>query len=343
MPHVRFVPSWLIWIALLLVAASGRAEERGESAAFEALRAGDMRLATTGFRLSTANAALCDRLEPGIGIQVHTLDQYAPALRPAVIAHFGFAGPVAVAGVVEGSPAERAGVRADDSIVAIAGIRFAPQGDGPPSTDRLVTLWRQLAQLPPDRPVQIELLRRGRPLTLTIRPVAACRTRYELAIDPALDARANGEMVRISSGYDERFGAELVPVAVAHELAHNILHHRDRLKAAGAAFGMLSGFGRNADLFLQTEIEADALSVHLLARAGYPRDLASRFWQHPAAQTMSGTFRARTHPHRRERLKIMLAQEAKIAAAGANLPPAPFVAGRDAPLTGEWRPLIPAS
>lgn len=315
------------------------AQSAGDAALFEGFRAADMRLATAGFRLSTANAALCDRQEPGHGIQIHTLDQYAPRLRPAVAAHFGFAGAVAVEGVVAGSPAEQAGVRPDDTILRFGTVAVAPQGDGPPATDRLVAFWTAMSALPPAAPIRVELLRKGAPLTLTIRPVPACRTRYELAITAALEASANGEMVRISSGYYDRFDADLVPVVIAHELAHNILRHRERLKAVGAEFGVLSGFGRNADYFRQAELQADILAVHLLARAGYPADLASRFRQHPVAKARSGAFQLRSHPHWKDRLKVALAGEARIAAQG---PGAPFAAERDSPLTGDWRPLVPA-
>lgn len=338
MRHVFRPIRHFLTLLLILLAAPVAAREASEAALFEGFRAADMRLATTGFRLSTANAALCDRLEPGHGMQIHTLDQYAPQLRPAVAAHFGFAGALAVEGVVAGSPADRAGVRADDTILAFGEIVVAPQVDGQASTDRLVAFWSALTARPPAAPIRVDLLRQGKKLSLTIQPVPACRTRYELAITAALEASANGDMVRLSSGYYDRFDAELVPVVIAHELAHNILRHRERLKAVGAEFGLLSGFGRNADLFRQTELQADTLAVHLLARAGYPADLASRFRQHPIAKARSGAFQARSHPHWKDRLRVASVEEARIAAHG---PGAPFVAERDSPLTGDWRPLVP--
>ena len=328
-------------LLIMVFAACGApvyAQVAADPALFEGFRAADMRLATAGYRLSTANAPLCDRLEPGHGIQVHTLDQYAPALRPAVAAHFRFAGALAVEGVVSASPAERAGVRPDDTIVRFGDIAVAPQTDGPPSSDRLVAFWGAVAALPPTAPIRVGLLRGGMPLTVTIQPVPACRTRYELAITSALEASANGEIVRFSSGYYDVFDADLVAVAIAHELAHNILRHRERLKAVGAEFGLLSGFGRNMGFFRQAELQADTLAVHLLARAGYPADLASRFRQHPVAKARSGMFQSPSHPHWRDRLRVALAEEARIA---TNGPGAPFVAERDSPLTGDWRPLVP--
>lgn len=307
----------------------------------EAIREADMALAVVGYRLGTANAVLCDRLEPGHGMQFHTLAQYAPETRASVATHFVFNGTLGVEGVVPGSPAERAGVRADDMVVSVGGVRPDDALPETASTETLAMFTAAVAALPPTRPLMVELSRGGTPLTLTLQPVAACLTRYELRIDPGLDARANGDLVQISSGYYDRFGEELVAAAIAHELAHNILRHRERLSAQGADFGLASGFGRNVGLFRQTELQADILSVHLLARAGYPADLASRFWQHPVAKGMSGIFQSRSHPHWKDRLRVMRAEEAKIAAAGATPPPAPFVAERSLPLTGEWKDLIP--
>src|SRR3546814_2491582 len=66
--------------------------------------------------------------------------------------------------------------------------------------------------------------------------------------------------------------------AVAHELAHNILRHRERLDAADVARGLFKGFGRSARLFRQTEIEADRLSAWPMRGAGYDPPAAVRFW-----------------------------------------------------------------
>src|SRR3546814_10543788 len=60
-----------------------------------------------------------------------------------------------------------------------------------------------------------------------------------------------------------------VAAPIAHELAHNILRHRERLEAKGVNYGLLSGIGRNVGYFRQTELEADILSVSLLANANY--------------------------------------------------------------------------
>ncbi|RYG56010.1 MAG: peptidase M48 family protein, partial [Alphaproteobacteria bacterium] len=86
---------------------------------FEAIRQADLKVAGIGWRLASANAALCDRISAGTGLQLHTLDQFDSLTRDAAKAHFGFATPVAVEGVVPGSPADLAGLKADDSLVRV--------------------------------------------------------------------------------------------------------------------------------------------------------------------------------------------------------------------------------
>jgi len=305
---------------------------------YEALRAADMRVAATGYRLSIAAAALCDKLEPGTGMQLHTLAQYAPASRDAVRAHFHMTGTVAVEGVVAGGPAEQAGIRADDTIVRLGPVAPPAELSADASTAMLESIDRQLASLPPDAPIETVVRRDGHELRVTIHPQPACRARYELRIADTFDARANGELIQVTSKYLEDVDPALFPAVVAHELAHNILHHRDRLVAADASFGLASGFGRNVGLFRQTEIEADILSVHLLARANYPPSLAARFWREAGPGLLEGQLRSRSHPAFKDRIATVEAEAAKLAAGQDGLPA--FHATRKAPLTGDWQALL---
>lgn len=335
---------WRRWLvgAVLVVAPlpAARAQANETSARYELLRGADVRLATIGYRLSVAGAPLCDRLEPGTGLQLHTLSQYPPASREQVRAHFRFAGDAAVEGVVPNSPAAMADVRADDSVLSINGVAIAPTPPGAASTGLLIALQRQLAALPPAAPIALMLGRNGNPVAASVRPVPACFTRYELTIGNSFDARANGELVQIGSRYFDEIDAALLPVAVAHELAHNILRHRERLKAVGADFGFASGFGRNVGYFRQTELQADILAVHLLARAGYDPHIAARFWREAGPRIMAGMIRSRSHPPLSDRVAIAEAEAAKFAL-GPLPPPPAFHAARGQPLTGEWRDLLP--
>lgn len=323
-------------LALLLVAA---APPQG-GGVLPALRDADMQLATIGYRLATANAALCDRLEPATGLQLHTLDQYPAAMQPELRRVFGFASTVGVEGVVAGSPAEAAGIRANDSLTRLAAEAVpAQRPEGEPNTRRLVALHAMLADLPPAAPIAVEGLRAGEALQASIRPVPACRTRFELREANDFDAQADGTMVQLSTRFLAEYSDEEVAAVVAHEFAHNILRHRARLEARGVSWGLLSGFGRNLKYFRQTEIEADLLSVYLLANAGYDPRAAVRFWEKFGPRSPAGIFRSRSHPPWRERVGTLEREAAKAAAGTRPVVPA-LLQARDRPLDGEWQALV---
>lgn len=304
---------------------------------FEAIRAVDMEMGHIGHRLSVGNAALCDRQQPGLGLVLHTPGQYARSVRAAAIQYFRFDGPLGIEGVIEGSPAAAAGVRADDTLVGVESLRFSQtHRNGQATTAALVEATRQIMALPADRPLTLHLRRAGHEQERTVSAVPACQSRFEVVIGPDFLAQADGEVVQIGS----RFFADYphwVAVPIAHELAHNILRHRVRLEAQGVSYGLLSSLGRNVGYFRQTELEADILSVSLLANAGYDPAVALLFWRQ-FGPTHDGGIRSRSHPAWKERARAI---EHAIAALGPEHPHRPAIlAARDQPLDGNWQILL---
>lgn len=279
---------------------------------FAAIRDAEVRLAAIGYRLATANAALCDPQKPGIGIQVHTLAQYQPAVREQARRFFGFEGAVAVEGVVAGSPAARAGVRADDTIVAVNDAPLVA-GEEATGTTQLIAAEQRLATLPVRAPVRLTLRRSGQERRVVVEPEAQCRSRFELLITPRWEASADGDMVQVGSRFLE-LGEEAATVIVAHELAHNILRHPDRLRAAGANSGVLAEFGRSGRLYRRTEDEADVLSVYLLANAGLDPMMGARFWRGQGKSIGGGLLRGRSHASPADRARAMEAAAREITA-----------------------------
>jgi len=111
-------------------------------------------------------------------------------------------------------------------------------------------------------------------LTRTIRIVAArgCATRFQAQSGSALNAHANGRDVQVTTALAQYAAADDELAAVmAHEFAHNLLHHFQQLHAPGVHRG--GGAER------RTEEEADRLSVYLLDRAGYDPGAVARFWR----------------------------------------------------------------
>ncbi|MDG2535757.1 M48 family metallopeptidase [Sphingomonas sp. HITSZ_GF] len=307
---------------------------------FEAVRAADMRVAGIGWRLATANARLCDRIEAGTGLQLHTLDQFDANARESARAHFKFAAPVAVEGVITGSPADAAGLRADDSLVRVGTVDIAALPGKPGTTDRLVAAQLAIAALPTDAPIAIEAIRAGAPIRMTLQPVRACKSRFELELNDGFSASADGAMVQIGSGFLDDYPDDQLAAVIAHEFAHNILHHRDRLEARGVDYGLLSGFGANVKYFRQTEIQADLLSVYLLANADYPARASVAFWKHFGPSKAGGILRSRSHPAWRDRVATLEAEAAKVETLSARPAVPGLIADRDKPLDGDWQSIL---
>lgn len=325
--------------ALALPGVHARADN-ADAKLLEAVRAADLRVAAIGWRLATANVPLCDQMEAGMGVVVHTLDQFDPKARDSARAHFGFATPVAIEGVIAGSPAERAGLRPDDSLVRVGPVEIAKLAGRPGTTDRLVAAQLGIAALPQDAPIEIDVIRAGAPVHVAVQPVPACRTRFELELDGGFGASADGAMVQIGSGFLDDYPDDQLAAVIAHEFAHNILRHRERLEARGVDYGLLAGFGANVKYFRQTEVQADLLSAYLLANAKYPVRASVAFWQHFGPSKAGGILRSRSHPAWRDRVATLEAEATKIDALSTRpLVPA-LIADRNKPLDGDWQSIL---
>lgn len=324
------------------IAASPPVVAQGADAAavFERVRALDMRMASIGFRLATANAGLCTDLEPGTGVQFHTIDQYPSIDRSILSQQFGFDTRAAIAGVVEGSPAAKAGIVANESIASIGAYRTPAIASAKDPTELVNRMYDEIAASDPVAPLDFALVSGGRSRTVVVHPVAACRSRFEVDFASGFGAEADGRLVKIRAAFFDTYPDDRVAVVIAHELAHNILRHRARLNEVGVDRGLLAGFGRNVRYFRQTEVEADILAVHLLANAGYDPALAGQFWRDYGPRYTSSLFNSRTHPAWRDRARRSDAEAAVIARGQGTALASAFVARRDQRLDGDWQSLI---
>ena len=130
----------------------------------------------------------------------------------------------------------------------------------------------------------------------TLNPPAICASKFWLDTKSSLDAGADGDGVRVTEGllaFTTQDDAELAAV-VAHEMAHNLLGHRERLSG-----------NRSRKAILATETEADRLSVWLMANAGYDPVAAVRFAERYGRKTGLGIFSDGTHLRWKNRVKLM--------------------------------------
>lgn len=259
--------------AAFAAALPSTALDESFSEQLEGLRVADVRVGTVLFTLAKANDALCDEHWPLTGLIVHSTYSYDEGVRADVIRHFDFESSIGVEGVVRGSPADRAGVRADDSIVAINGAPVSADETRAAALDALDSVG-------PGTPLTLGLRHSGQFRAVTLTPVRGCLARAEIDVSDGTNAATDGHLIQVDSGLVNLIGGDDQELAsiIAHELGHIVLHHPERLTAAHVDRGFLRVFGKSSRLLKRTEIEADRLSVTLMANAGYDPKAAVRYW-----------------------------------------------------------------
>ena len=258
----------------------------------------ETRLATVGYRLTTANARWCDVITPQPGWILGDLRQFKPGDRAAASKTYRAGDGAFIAAVAPGSPADRAGLTRGTRIAAVNGDPIAPADNGP--TIRIDTAIVKLYTIDPAAPWTVTDAT-GR--LYRIAPAPGCASAFRVELGGA-QAAANGILVRVTLKLARSIADddELAAV-VAHELAHNILRHRDRL-----------GTDRSAARVRRTEFEADRLAVWLMADAGYDPAAAVRFWNRHKRPLV----RAASHPPRSERIAAIESEIAAMQAARAG-------------------------
>lgn len=288
-------------LALLLTAAApaGQVEE------LRALVAIDTRVAAIGDRL--ARSGPCRDVLSSPGWVLQDIAQYSAGLRPAARQALQLGELPTVVAML---PAQSASLRVGDEVVSVNGQGIAAKARGYRRVEQVEGLVEQALA---SGPVDLVVRREGREVPVRIAPVPGCRSRFQLLTGRGLNAKADGRYVQVTGELVEfvRNDDELALV-MAHELAHNILRHKDRLDAAGVSRGLFAGFGKNRGRIRETELEADRLALYLMARAGYDVTVAPAFWERFGRKTVPGFLSDGTHPDARERVRRAEAEIARI-------------------------------
>lgn len=308
----RLLPILLALAALPVLTPPALAEAPAGAppSALAELQRLDGRVQSVGWKLARGNAQFCRVKARSVGLQLHDVYNYAsPA---AVRRALGLAGDIAVQAVAAGGPAARAGLKANDPVVEVAG---QPVGSlaRPKARDfaRLARLHDRIdAALTAHGQLEIATLSPTGVQRMTILGEEVCASRFEMLTD-GNRAAADGSRVVVSRKIVEFLREEDQFAAVlAHELAHNVLRHRSRLNAQGRTWSNIR----------DTEREADRLSVWLLANAGYDPAAAVRFMTNWGAANDHGIFSTPDHDRWRTRARLMEAELVKLQAARASAP-----------------------
>lgn len=264
----------------VVLIASGPARPRDLDAGIRALAEVDRRVDAVTYRLVARNAARCDRTRMDIGIGVQDIAQYAPQVRARIRAASGFAGDVVAGVVAPTGPAAAAGIVPGTAILSVDGTPVldgdeAARLSGQASADRLLRVEALLDEAEQDGTVDLTLRGSdGSVRDVTLAATRVCAVRVRVRSSRGAQAVTDDWMIEITTGMvtamrnDDELSAML-----AHELGHYILHHYEEQQAAPATTALMR----------RHEEDADRLSVHLMAGAGFDPAQSVQVWTHFAA------------------------------------------------------------
>ena len=245
---------------------AARARRKSERGSFLAETAAHLqRLDRVSFPILAENAEFCRKKQaPLTGLRIWNVT-YFDELEPGVMAPgedrdtvwqeaakdvLGLGEAPQVLSVGAGSPAEKAGLRVDDVILAINGETIEPS----PKAAKRARKMLEEAVGDGWSPVYIEYGRSGKTGQAVLEPVIGCK--HQMLVDPREEVAAWADRKRVTVTYGmmklARTDKELAYV-VSREMAHSLFgdDRRDQRRTQDAA-------------------EADYLGSYLYARAGYP-------------------------------------------------------------------------
>lgn len=300
---------WLLAIAAALALPASIA---AQSLPATTLRVADLRVASIAYRIGVAGVGFCGDKYPLTGLLLHHLPEYDRPGRAIQIERYRLDRGPGVLAIVADGPAARAGLLAGDVLLAVNGMAFpdpramAAQRDSKVWRQAIEASEAQLEEALRRGPAELRILRKGEELRISLGSIPACPIRIRLAQSNQANAFANGRYVILTSKMIRfvRSDDELA-IMIGHELAHNILNHKDRLEAQNVPRGLLRSIGKNASRVRVTEEEAERFGLQLAWAAGYDVDAAIPFWRRFYAAHGAGPQIFRTHPSLRAREKLI--------------------------------------
>jgi membrane-associated protease RseP (regulator of RpoE activity) len=288
-----------------------------EQATLRSLVAQQDRLYRVAAPLLVNNPDLCKgNARNLLGFTAKNKYSYSAELAEAAQMLFGLGERLQVMGVLSGSGAARAGVRRGDTLVA---VEETPMPAGPNAERQAATILAPLVGSLPS--IKLTVLRDGANAALNVPLTRACAYSIELGNADNVNAYDDGRRVMITRGMMNfaRADEELAYV-LAKEMAHNSLGHAAKQNMTGTIGDIidnlirihpnmttLAGTSGIRPIPQELDAAADALSIYMLARAGYNVDRVVRFWERLANQYPSTVLNSYTaiHPSTAFRLSVM--------------------------------------
>lgn len=248
---------------------------RQETDALRQIESDAFTLLNVGWPVLTANAELCPKVRPAIGVKTHTVKSYPKRLRSAAGRVLGADETPRIFQIADGSPAARAGLKLGDIVLDAEG-----------EAARLEEDWEELLG---DNVITV---RRGKDtLNLPVEAVSTCDYDLRLSGSTVINAYADGKNITVTAGMMEFVESDQeLALIIGHELGHNTMGH---IRKVIGNYILSLGATRHTRPF---ESEADYVGLYYMVRAGYSPDGVEAFWQRLAKIAPKNISRAKTHP-----------------------------------------------
>ncbi len=278
--------------------------------------------------LLVSNTDFCAKNKPSIGVVLADLEAYADyvgGIKKEQLLQLGFADELQVLHVMAGGPADKAGLKTGDKLLAVNGE--VVEDNSPTLVVKAIS-----QSVKEDKNVNIQIKRVGETQTLEIESVDACDVPVKLSSSSSINAMATNSTIIINAGLMRAGTDDMIQHIIAHELAHVTLKHPKKviynsivsgaflygpvLYAGGSVTDRvlkMTGSKRKGSLALRAlaisapygdefESEADYLGLYMWARAGGNLDSASDIFELFGRESPGSTWLRYTHPMSPERI-----------------------------------------
>lgn len=285
----------------------------------EELRLQELRVASVTYQLALANRSACHGAPTAqLGFSLHGIEQYDVADRAKVAAGFALDSYASVMAVVPQSPAANAGLTANDQLVSVNGrplISEVAHAITQPTRAHVERAQNVILEEMKTGEVTLRVANARGLRDVRFAPELGCSTNVELVPGEEVNAWADGQRVVISAGLLALCSSDDdLALVIAHELAHNLLGHSQRLAAVGTRGAVMGITGSGSALMRETEEEADATAVKMATAADYDLTRAEAFMRRLLDGRDPASL-AETHPTRDRRLALLRIEIAEVRAA----------------------------
>lgn len=274
------------------------------------------RLIRVSYRLSAASAGRCERPVMLTGMTLHDIAAYSGKGRNAAEHELHLGMGFGIRLIVPDSVAANAGLQAGDVIVNLNGRDLGAFGT---SLIRRSASYARTAEFEllletelRRGPAQLVVIRGGSLITIALQADHGCGGKPVFYYDGGVNAWADGTYVAVTSKMiDFAQTDEELAFVIAHEMAHNILRHGEKLKGRSM---LLASLGVGSKKIKGAEIEADILGTKILASAGYSTNGALALLNR--SRPMQAMSLSLTHPSISKRMSLVqaTASDASLAA-----------------------------